>query len=191
MRRAAAALATALVLVTAGPAWAAEWDVTDLMASLAEVRSDKARFVEKGFVSLLKEPVESSGTLSYERPDKVEKRTENPRPESLRVEGDKLTLTQADGTVRSVSLSSMPEIEAYVESIRATLAGDLPALRHVYNVALEGARDGWTLQLTPLGPDVREMVRLIVISGQQNRIGEITVYQTDGDRSVMTITPEP
>ena len=191
MRRAAAALAIALVLMPAGGTWAAEWGVSDLMASLAEVKSDKARFVEKGFVSLLKEPVESSGTLSYERPDRIEKRTETPRPESLRVEGNKLTLTQADGTVRSVSLSSMPEVEAYVESIRATLAGDLPALRHFYNVALEGVRDGWTLQLTPLGPDVREMVRLIVISGQQNRIGEITVYQTDGDRSVMTITPEP
>ncbi len=191
MRRAAAALAMALVLGAAGGAWAAEWGIADLMASLAEVRSDKARFVEKGFVSLLKEPVESSGTLSYERPDKVEKRTEQPRPESLRVEGDKLTLTQADGTVRSVSLSSMPEIEAYVESIRATLAGDLPALRHFYNVALEGVKDGWTLQLTPLGPDVREMVRLIVIAGSENRIGEIAVYQTDGDRSVMTITPEP
>ena len=138
MRRAAAALAMALILGVAGGAWAAEWGVTDLMASLAEVRSDKARFVEKGFVNLLKEPVESSGTLSYERPDKVEKRTEKPRSESLRVEGDKLTLTQADGTVRSVSLSSMPEVEAYVESIRATLAGDLPALRHFYNVALEG-----------------------------------------------------
>lgn len=191
MRRAAAALAVMLALSPTGPAWAAEWGVADLMASLAEVRSDKARFVEKGFVSLLKEPVESSGTLSYERPDKVEKRTEKPRPESLRVEGDKLTLTQADGTVRSVSLSSMPEIEAYVESIRATLAGDLPALRHFYNVALEGVRDGWTLQLTPLGPDVREMVRLIVISGHQNRIGEVAIYQADGDRSVMTITPEP
>jgi len=184
-------LAVMLALSLTGPAWAAEWGVADLMASLAEVRSDRARFVEKGFVSLLKEPVESSGTLSYERPDKVEKRTEKPRPESLRVEGDKLTLTQADGTVRSVSLSSMPEIEAYVESIRATLAGDLPALRHFYNVALEGVRDGWTLQLTPLGPDVREMVRLILIAGRENRIGEVTVYQTDGDRSVMTITPEP
>jgi outer membrane lipoprotein-sorting protein len=191
MRRAAAALATALVLVTAGPAWAADWGVTDLMASLAEVRSDKARFVEKSFVSLLKEPVESSGTLSYQRPDTIEKRTEKPRPESLRVEGDKLTLTQADGTVRSVSLSSMPEIEAYVESIRATLAGDFPTLRHFYNVAMDGERDGWVLQLTPLGPDVREMVRLIVISGIGNRIGEVAVYQTDGDRSVMTITPEP
>jgi len=190
MRRALTALVVALVLFPAG-AWAAEWGVSDLMASLAEVRSDKARFVEKGFVNLLKEPVESSGTLSYERPDKVEKRTLQPRQESLRVEGDKLTLTQADGTVRSVSLSSMPEIEAYVESIRATLAGDLPALRHFYNVALEGGRDGWTLQLNPLGPDVREMVRLIVISGRQNRIGEVAIYQTDGDRSVMTITPDP
>ena len=92
--------------------------------------------------------------------------------------------------MRYVSLSAMPEIEAYVESIRATLDGDLTALRHFYNVALEGMREAGAATGSARagcagdGPADRDF-------RQQNRIGEIDVYQTDGDRSSMTITPDP
>jgi outer membrane lipoprotein-sorting protein len=165
--------------------------VERLMASLAEVESSEARFIQRDTVSLLTEPVETSGTLSYTRPDMVEKRTRQPREESLRVDGDRLTLTQADGVTRSVALSAMPEIEAYVESIRATLRGDLATLKRFYNVALEGEAAGWRLQLAPLGQSVREMVRLIVISGRDGLIGQVDIYQTDGDQSSMTILPGP
>ncbi|WP_084164251.1 LolA family protein [Skermanella stibiiresistens] len=187
-----AALATVLVMLVAAPALAADgWGLERLMAVLAEVKSSEARFIQRDTVSLLTEPVETSGTLSYTRPDMVEKRTLQPREESLRVDGDRLTLTQADGVTRSVGLSAMPEIEAYVESIRATLRGDLSTLKRFYNVALEGEAAGWRLQLAPLGQSVREMVRLIVISGRDGAIGEVDIYQTDGDQSSMTILPGP
>jgi len=90
-----------------------------------------------------------------------------------------------------VSVSAMPEIEAYVESIRATLNGDLDKLKRFYNTALEGTAEGWRLQLAPLNRSVSETVRLVVISGSNGSIGQIDVYQTDGDRSSMTILPGP
>ena len=161
------------------------------MAMFGQVQASDARFVERSSLSLLNEPIETSGTLSYVRPHIVEKRTLQPQREILRVEGDRLTLTQADGTARSVSVSAMPEIEAYVESIRATLNGDLDKLKRFYNTALEGTAEGWRLQLAPLNRSVSETVRLVVISGSNGSIGQIDVYQTDGDRSSMTILPGP
>lgn len=182
------------MFLCAGPAPASAeeaWGIEQLMAAFGQVESSEARFVERSSLSLLNEPVETSGTLSYVRPHIVEKRTLRPQREILRVEGDRLTLTQADGTARSVSVSAMPEIEAYVESIRATLNGDLDRLKRFYNTALDGTAESWRLQLAPLGRSAGETVRLIVISGGNGSIGQVDVYQTDGDRSSMTILPGP
>jgi outer membrane lipoprotein-sorting protein len=186
-----ASLAIAILLcVGPTPGLAAEaWGLEQLMAMFAQVQAANARFVERNNLSLLNEPVETSGTLSYVRPHIVEKQTLQPQREILRVEGDRLTLNQADGTTRSLSVSAMPEIETYVESIRATLSGDLARLKRFYNVALEGAAEGWRLQLAPLNQNVSETVRLIIISGSNGSIGQVDVYQTDGDHSSMTIFP--
>jgi outer membrane lipoprotein-sorting protein len=187
------ALAAALVLgLGPAPGFAAEaWGLERLMAIFAKVQSSQARFVERSELSLLNEPVETSGTLSYLRPHTLEKQTLQPRRESLRVEGDRLTVIQPDGTSRSLSVSSVPEIQAYVESIRATLGGDLPTLRRFYKVVMEGGLERWQLQLTPLDRKVAEMVRQIVISGSNGSIGQVEVHQVDGDHSEMTILPGP
>jgi hypothetical protein len=191
-RRLASLVLATFLCAGPAPAFAAEaWGIEQLMAMFGQVQASDARFVERSSLSLLNEPVETSGTLSYVRPHIVEKRTLQPQREILRVEGDRLTLTQADGTARSVSVSAMPEIEAYVESIRATLNGDLDKLKRFYNTALEGTAEGWRLQLAPLNRSVSETVRLVVISGSNGSIGQIDVYQTDGDRSSMTILPGP
>ena len=43
------------------------------MAMFGQVQASDARFVERSSLSLLNEPVETSGTLSYVRPHIVEK----------------------------------------------------------------------------------------------------------------------
>ena len=182
----------AVLLAGALPAVAAErWGLEDLFARFAAVGSSNARFVETREVSLLNAPLESSGTLTYRRPDFLEKRTLQPQAESLRLEGDRLTLTQADGASRTLSVSSMPEIQTYVESIRATLRGDVPTIMRFYEVALEGTVQDWRLQLTPRADEARAAVQRIVIAGREAVIRRIEILQADGDRSVMTIQPDP
>lgn len=182
----------AVLLATAMPVMAAEpWGLEALFARFAEVGSSKARFVETREISLLNAPMESSGTLTYRRPDFLEKRTLQPQAESLRLEGDQLTLTQADGASRTLSVSSVPEIQTYVESIRATLRGDVPAIMRFYEVALEGTPQDWRMQLTPRAEEARATVQRIVIAGREAVIRRIEILQADGDRSVMTIQPDP
>lgn len=182
------------VMLSAGavPAMAAEpWGLEDLFARFAAVGSSNARFVETREVSLLNAPMESSGTLTYRRPDFLEKRTLQPQAESLRLDGDRLTLTQADGASRTLSVSSMPEIQSYVESIRATLRGDVPTIMRFYEVALDGTEQDWRMQLVPRADEARATVRRIVIAGREATIRRIEVQQADGDHSVMTIQPDP
>ncbi|CAO3358399.1 LolA-related protein [Azospirillum palustre] len=187
-----AALATLLLAGTATPSPAAEpWGLEDLFARFAKVGSSNARFTETREVGLLTAPLESSGTLTYRRPDFLEKRTLHPQAESLRLDGDRLTLTQADGASRTLSVSSMPEIQTYVESIRSTLRGDVPTVMRFYEVVLEGTLQDWRMQLTPRAEEARRIVRRIDIAGRDAAIRRIELLQADGDRSVMTIQPDP
>ena len=64
VRHALIALTITLWLMAA-PAigYAAEWDIDQLMQSLALTRTDRASFVEKKYIAILDRPVESSGEL--------------------------------------------------------------------------------------------------------------------------------
>jgi len=55
------------------------WDVTRLMRELGEVKSAKARFVERKHLAILSAPLEATGTLLYTAPGRLEKHTLTPR----------------------------------------------------------------------------------------------------------------
>jgi len=160
----------------------------DLMRRLAAHPGGHVRFVERQTISLLKQPVESSGELVYEPPGHLEKRVMVPRPESMTIDKGVLTLERA-GRRRSVALASYPELGAFIESIRATLAGDRAALEALYVVDLTTAFGGWTLSLAPKVPQLAKLARLIRITGREDFVEGVEIQRPDGDRSVMVITP--
>lgn len=179
--------ASLLLGLMATPALAA-WDVTQLMQGLAQNKSGRASFVEKKYIAVLEQPVESSGELLYTAPDRLEKRTLKPRPESLVIDSGSLTVER--GKRRMVlRLQDYPELVAFTESIRGTLAGDIVALRRVYNLDLEGTAERWTLTLRPVETRMLTVVQRIRIGGSNAEVKTIEIEQADKDRSVMTITP--
>lgn len=170
---------------------AADWNVKQLMQSLGQVKSAKSRFVERKYLSILSTPLEFSGTLFYTAPGRLEKHTLLPKPETLILEQDRLTIENpARNQRRTLVLQDYPVIWAFVESIRSTLAGDLQTLNRFYRVMLEGNADQWRLLLTPSEPTMQAMVSEIRISGSRNRINVIEIVEAEGDRSVMTVTED-
>ncbi|MCC2633097.1 MAG: putative transrane protein [Ramlibacter sp.] len=179
-------LALGLVLaVAAAPALAA-WDLQQLMDSLAQNKSGRATFVETKRLAVLSKPIESSGELLYTAPDKLEKRTQKPKPESMVVDGDALTVERGSQKVQ-LQLQAYPEIAAFIESIRGTLAGDRKALERNYRLALSGTAEAWVLELLPLNEKMKAVVQRIRISGTRDQVGSIEINQADGDSSVMVI----
>ena len=166
------------------------WGLDQLMQALARNKSGHAAFVEKKYIAMLDRPVESSGELIYSAPDRLEKRTLKPKPESMVLVGNTLTLER--GSRRYVLvLQDYPELGAFTESIRGTLAGDEKALVRVYDIALDGTEQHWTLTLRPRQPKMAAAVQSIVLQGHAAEVRSIDIEQTDHDRSVMTITPVP
>jgi Outer membrane lipoprotein carrier protein LolA-like len=180
---------SALVLLCAMlpvAATGAGWDIDQLMQALAQAKPGRAAFVEKKYIAMLDRPVESSGELSYTPPDRLEKRVVRPKPERMLVEGDTLTLERGQQK-HSVKLQEYPELVAFIDSIRGTLAGDRKLLERSFRLRLEGSAANWTLALTPADATVGRNVHLIRVAGVKDEVRSIEIIQTDGDRSVMSI----
>ena len=181
-----ATLATGLALVTFSPSAFAAWDLQQLMDSLAQHKSGRATFVETKRIAILDKPVESSGELVFVAPDRLEKRTLRPKPESLIVNGDALTLERGSQK-RQMQLQAFPEVAAFIDSIRGTLAGDRKALERSYRLSLDGSADGWTLQLLPMDEKMKAVIQRIRIAGVRDQVKSIEITQTDGDSSLMVV----
>ena len=168
---------------------AGAWSVEQLMQRLAQVKTASGKFVERKELAILTTPLESSGTLLYTAPGRLEKHTLRPKPESLILDEKTLTIEdKARNRRRTLTLEEHPVIWAFVESIRATLAGDLKSLNRFYKVSLQGGENRWQLTLEPRDPSMKAVVDEIAISGSGNRVSVVEVHEPRGDRSTMTIT---
>jgi hypothetical protein len=167
----------------------ASGDIDRLMQALAQRKHGHVSFVEKKFVSVLDRPLESSGELLYDAPDRLEKRTLKPKAQSVVLEGG--TITAQRGRHQYVlDLQQYPQIVPFIESIRATLAGDRPALERVFKLAFDGSFDQWSLELVPLDTKVAGTVKRIRIQGAADRMQTVEITEADGDRSVLMIGPD-
>ena len=165
---------------------AAPFDLAQLMASLATVKSATAQFTERKYLRMLKSPLSDSGVLIYAAPDKLQKNTLAPTLENLTIAGDALTI-ERQGQTQTLSLSAYPQIGGFIEGIRATLAGDLAALQRIYDTHLDGTQSAWQLILQPRDDKMQAVVRAIYIGGNDNHITRIQTIEHDGDRTDMTI----
>ena len=143
-------------------------DLGELMRQLAARRHGEVSFVEQHFLKLLKRPAESYGELTYDAPDRLEKRTVEPKAETLTLAGDVLTVVRG-GRARTLDLKAYPTLAPFIESIRATLAGDLPSLERLFTVDFAGTLARWRLTLTPRDVQVGAFDRVRLFHNRQGR----------------------
>jgi len=169
-------------------AWlcAASSDLDAVMGLLAMRQHGRVEFIEQQFLAILDHPVESSGELRYDAPDHLEKRTLLPRSENLVLAGGVLTVERG-GRRHVLDMHRYPQIQPFVESVRATLAGDRSALERVFHLEFDGSVERWTLTLVPLDRQLAKSVARVQIDGSRDQLLKIEIRQADGDRSLMTL----
>jgi hypothetical protein len=189
----ACGVAWVLLLALATPAVAVEPAASDrldtLMQQLAVRRHGHVTFTEVQYLAVLERPLQSSGELLYEAPDRLEKRTLSPRSETLVLAHGVLSATR-NGRTRTLELAAHPQLAPLIEGLRATLAGDRAALERAFSVRLDGDAARWTLQLAPRDPAAAPLVKEVLITGEQAELRTVEILQTDGDRSLLTIGRE-
>jgi hypothetical protein len=179
------ALALSLALLAA-PVHALTLD--EIAGTLRAVESSRVRFVEIRTLAALGAPIERRGTMSYARPGRLEMNVESPVAERMTIAGGTLTV-ESRGTTRTVDLTRQEPLLAWIEGIRATLAGDDATLRRHFEPTVGGTLDAWTLALVPRDARLRALVARVTIAGERERLRTIEVDEVSGDRSVTTIVP--
>lgn len=163
--------------------------LTSVMNRLAAVKSAKADFTEKKFVKLLNAPVESTGVLVYTAPDRFEKHTKNPVEERMTVERDTVTLDNvAKKKKQQIFIPQFPALAAIVDAMRGALSGNLPQLQQAFSIKASGTNARWKLHLVPLEANQYAYIHAVDVTGRDDFIESIEILQSDGDRSVMSMT---
>jgi len=182
---AATVLAAGLVSVAAA---APSLDAARLMQTLATVRSASASFVETRYSALLKSPLLSRGTLSYRRPDRLEKMVVSPHKERIAIDGNRLAIDSPAAGRREIDVGAGSSgVVALIEAVRATRAGDLEKLESDFDVVVSGTLDDWQMRLRPRAADVDQYVVAISVWGSGARLRRVEVWEASGDRTVMEI----
>lgn len=163
-------------------------DYPRLLELLAQRRHGHVSFTETQYLAILDRPLHSSGELLYDAPDRLEKRTVEPRAETLILEHGVLTAHRGHRTY-VMALRDYPLLAPFIESIRATLAGDRAALERLFCVEFAGNLARWTLLLTPVDATLGRAVKDIRIEGERDAIHTVEIHQRDGDRSLLSIGP--
>lgn len=165
------------------------WTVEQAVASLKEERESSVLFEETTHSSLLTTPLIVRGVLRFTPPSRLEKEVLEPYHERYVVEEDLVTFESERKRVKkTISLEDYPGLRGFVEAFRAGFTGDAAQLKQMYETALDGNREKWTLRLRPRDPAGQSMVDSIQFSVSDGRIETITIRAPDGDRSVMTLS---
>ena len=182
-----------LLLLLSAPLHAQTFGIDQLMQLLAAMPESEVRYYETRESNLLSQPVLSAGTLSFRRPDTVEKTMLEPRRETYRIVGQELIVIRGrggqdgKGSERRIALSSQPMLAAFAASLRGVLLGDAALLRRHYRIELQGEQNAWRLTLTPTAADMQRYVERITVAGREGSIAEIEVRERNGDSSLMRI----
>jgi len=165
--------------------------IESLVATLMVHSQRSVRFHESRHIAALISPLESEGVLTFTPPSGLLKEVTTPRAISYRVEGDQVFIHDPRATEdMAFSLADAGVLQAFIEAIRAPLAGDLVTLRKFWEPHLGGSLLHWSLTLKPKGPELSALVLQVTVNGERGTVTAISIVQSDGDSSHLRFTPK-
>lgn len=186
-RGATAALLALAALGAAPPQPEGTPSLDTLLAHFAAGPGLLASVEEEKHLSLLREPLVSHGTLAFVPPSLLVRVMREPVPSRLVIDADTLRY-EVEGEEGSVEIRAHPMLRALVEGMRHLFAGDVEALRSVFEVAWladPGDPMAWRLELRPREAAMRGRVTRIEVSGRDWDLQALRVIEVGGDETRM------
>jgi outer membrane lipoprotein-sorting protein len=193
MRRARSVLAILLPIVwalTAGDSSASDasgsapGELEALMQRFAESGGVRARFRESRHLSILTDPIETTGTLHFAPPDRLARHTTSPGRSSIVIEAGRVSL--ADETGQRVFDFSTNEIaQALVGNLMVVFRGDLESLRERYSISFDSTAERWTLDLEPRARALRSIIERVQFVGRGGNLTSMETREPNGDRTIV------
>lgn len=168
-----------------------EWTLEKVMQERARIKQSKAKFKEVKTAAALTSPSVSEGDLLYRAPAYLEKHYLTPDDILIQIKGQGIWITQGEDEQQYIDLDSIPVLQAFVESLRGTLAGDIDGIKKYYRVEYTVTQGKWRMDLRPHEKSVSQYIDVIIITGQQADVLSIEVRESDGDISTTYIESGP
>lgn len=196
MRRVRARLATLLPIIwvlSSGVAYSSDeekqrpTDLESLMEIFAASGGVRARFQESRHISILTDPIETSGMLYFAPPDRLARHADRPGRSSVVVEAGRVTFGDETGQ-RTFDLSTSVVAQTLVSNLMVVFRGDLESLRARYLISFHpngGNGGGWTLELEPRSRIVRGIIERVRFTGTGRKLTAMETHESNGDRTIL------
>ena len=176
-----------IFLFSCVPVQAAQADeLESLMQAMAAVKHRIVRYQEEKQMELLEAPLSSEGTLEYIAPDKLVRSVFKPSRIRYIIDNKMVTIEKGDKS-RTRNLDELPVVRVFVESFRATLAGDLTSLQKHYDIEFSGTVGQWEIILRPKDKQLTDYVESLQLAGIGDRILLYMVEDSNGDLTRMRL----
>lgn len=176
------------VLAVFADAPASSCELSEVLRARTAIIESDAAYTEQRHVHYVTEPILAAGRLRYRSPDHLEMIVEQPKPEAfiyqdgvLSIEGD------AAASGKDISVDSHILLSTLFSALVGTLSGDEARLRSKFDLFFTDAECAWQLTLVPKAERARAKVAGIDLKGTKERIEQIVLKLSNGDRSVLTI----
>jgi len=183
--------APALAADPGGPVSESPDGLEELMALFAESGGVRAEFTENRYLSILTEPIETSGVLYFSPPAYLARYTVQPDKSSIVTNGKQVALRDTIGT-RTIDLGSSDLARELVSSFAVLLSGDFAALTAHYDAEFYFEEEHgspmtsvWTLDLKPRSAEIRDLIQRTRVRGRKNRLTSMETLEKNGDRTLM------
>lgn len=173
-----------MILLLASLAAADEADLDAIFAALSSSTSLQADFTQTQHRAVLARPLESRGSLAFERPDKLRWQIDTPSKAVFVMDGPDLVTSMPDlGVTERLSLASRPEFMGVVEGLTVWLRADAERVKQDYDASLV---DGEVV-LTPKTDDLGRWVQQFTLSLSEDHryVTRVAILEPDGDRVEM------
>jgi outer membrane lipoprotein-sorting protein len=190
-------IATLLILLVSWGGFAQNFqpvsDPDKIRAALKKASSTatsiQAEFHEEKFLTVLKEPIKSSGVFYYQKNDKMRWEQRNPVSYVILINGDRFRVQEA-GKEKNVGQAGRMAVQVR-ELMMGLVNGDFQDNKAFKQTLSENVLH-YQVTLVPLNKRLKSIYSKIDLVFGKNtlRLKELTFYQKDGDRSVMKFTNE-
>ena len=169
-------------LAKPAPAAKAPPTIDALLAGLAKAPGLYARFTEEKHLTLLQQPLVTTGSIYFAPPARFARVTEKPMPSTLVVDGNQLRFGNADGQ-ESMNLGANPVARLFADAFVMLLSGNRTGLERIFKMQLVPAPGGedWRLVLTPRVAPMDKMIKELELRSRGFIVKELTVRESSGD----------
>jgi outer membrane lipoprotein-sorting protein len=165
-------------------------EVKSLLERIREKRaaapSMQADFQEERKVHLLDEPINSSGKIWFQAPNKFRVERKGNAPSITVSDGQQLWIYYPNfKSAEHYSLAKRSPLDSAISAI--TTALNLENVEHTFHVIADKAEKGYDLELTPRNPSMKRIFQKLLLRLSDDLFAERTdMLQPNGDQIVTT-----